>query len=289
MALDLAFGTAAITGLSVLTYRAGRWIGLKPAAPKTIFLGGMIAIAVAFSYLLSGKLFWARVFPTAAVIYWSNLMPVLLSLIAGLASTSNLFSSWNRATTVGMFLLLTIGYIVSPVARPILMPAKTAATSTWNNNICLQSHGATCAPSAAATLLQSASIGVGESEMVEACLTSQHGTEPLGLFRGLAIASSHRSSRPRVAATDPARWPELGQLPNVALISFPGTNTHADDVGPSSLSRIFGPSRDGHAIVVLGKTDSGRWMIADPAFGRTTWTDSEFRSRFSGDAIFLDR
>jgi hypothetical protein len=117
-------------------------------------------------------------------------------------------------------------------------------------------------------------------------LTSRHGTEPLGLFRGLAIASEHRRLYPKVAATNPQRWPELGQLPNVALISFPNETAKSAGIGPRSRNRILGPS---HAIVVLGKTDSGRWMIADPAFGRTTWTDHEFRSRFSGDAIYLER
>ena len=287
MALDLAFGIAAITGLSVLAYGVGRWVGLKSAAPKFLCLTGSILASLAFSYFLSGKLFWARAFPTSAVITVSNLMPVILSLTAGLASTSSQLSRWNRPTTVGMFMMLTVAYLIMPMVRPILAPAKTDAISKWNQDICLQSHGSTCAPAAAATLLRSASISVDEPTMVSACLTSEQGTEPLGLFRGLSIGAKGHPASPRVASRNPDLWPEMGQLPNVALISFKPTHHSASDNTASSLSRIFGPSEEGHAIVVLGKTDGGRWMIADPAFGRTTWTDETFKSRFSGDAIYL--
>jgi hypothetical protein len=294
MAWDLALGTAAITGLSFLSFVVGRWVGLKPATPKFAALAASLFTALAFAYLMSGKLFWARALPSASVIYWSNLMPALLSLTAGLASTSDLFSRWNRPATVASLVLLTAGYVMMPTLLPIIAPATTDPTSVWKHNLCLQSHGSTCAPAAAATLLRSASIDADETSMVRACLTSRYGTVPLGLFRGLAIASKNSPSKPRIASTNPDRWPELGQLPNVALITFevPSIENADDDssgLRPASLSRIFGPSEEGHAIVVLGKTDSGRWIIADPAFGRTVWTDECLKSRFSGDAIYLAR
>ena len=31
----------------------------------------------------------------------------------------------------------------------------------------------------------------------------------------------------------------------------------------------------------------GSWIIADPAFGKATWSDQEFRDRFTGDAIYV--
>jgi hypothetical protein len=50
---------------------------------------------------------------------------------------------------------------------------------------------------------------------------------------------------------------------------------------------LLGPRSEGHAIVVLGRDVHGNWLIADPAFGTTSWTDDQFQSRFTGDAIYL--
>ncbi len=55
-----------------------------------------------------------------------------------------------------------------------------------------------------------------------------------------------------------------------------------------SLRNLLGPQGEGHAVVVLGRDPEGSWIIADPAFGKTSWTDQVFRDRFTGDAIYLD-
>jgi hypothetical protein len=41
-------------------------------------------------------------------------------------------------------------------------------------------------------------------------------------------------------------------------------------------------------VVVLQRDAEGTWIIADPAFGKTSWSDQVFRDRFTGDAIYLD-
>jgi hypothetical protein len=50
---------------------------------------------------------------------------------------------------------------------------------------------------------------------------------------------------------------------------------------------LLGPRSEGHAIVVIGQDAEGNWEIADPAFGKTTWSREEFLGRFTGDAIYL--
>ncbi len=183
-------------------------------------------------------------------------------------------------------LMLVVGYLLDPVARVFVAPLPRTTNGEsqfdqWRNNICLQSHPATCAPAAAATLLRFARIPSSERTLANACITSQLGTMPLGLYRGLAIASAHRSVRPAVVSSNPDRWEADQQLPNIALVRF----DHSPRIGP--LRRLLGPSGDGHAVVVLGRTRDGDWRIADPAFGRTIWSDQLFRERFTGDGIFL--
>ncbi|TWU48255.1 cysteine peptidase family C39 domain-containing protein [Rubripirellula reticaptiva] len=281
MSADLAFGIFAITGLSALAYTVGRRVGLNSGkARQPYFLASMLA-GLVFSWEMAGKLSWAVVFPTSSVLFWANLMPVILSFAAGIACTMVSLTGWRRQGTVIGLMLLTIGYTLTPIARPIFARAETDEIATWRDNVCLQSHSATCAPAAAATLLSLSGISATEFAMVSPCLTSSMGTEPLGLFRGLAIAASGKPVRPAVASSDPATWTEGDQLPNIALVEF----ELADSQGSSG--RIFGPQHEGHAVVIHGRDPRGNWIVLDPAFGRTVWSPSTFESRFTGDAIYM--
>jgi ABC-type bacteriocin/lantibiotic exporter with double-glycine peptidase domain len=77
-------------------------------------------------------------------------------------------------------------------------------------------------------------------------------------------------------------------LPNVSLVRFedPEGTTQA---GLSPAKFFAGTQGEGHAIVVYGRDPRGNWIILDPAFGRTLWSDETFRQRFTGDAISLSR
>ena len=282
MPLDLVIGISTLTGLSLLAFHGGRHF--HPGNGRTIRPGLLVVsllAALAFSWSLAGKLQWAAWLPIASVLLWCNLMPLLLSFAAGLASRTRGFIPWHRGATVAALLSLAAGYTITPIARPLLAPVETDPTASWCGDACLQTHPSTCAPAAAATLLRSAGVPGDERTLAETCLTSSAGTEPLGLFRGLAIASDRHLCRPRVASRDPNQWRRRDQLPNVALVRF------SESPVSGSLPRFLGPRDEGHAIVVCDRDAKGNWVIEDPAFGRTTWTDPQFRKRFTGDAIYL--
>ncbi|TWU60449.1 hypothetical protein Poly51_07250 [Rubripirellula tenax] len=281
MSTDLVIGVISITGLSVLAYHLGRCTGLKSPGRRQLWFLLSLFAALSFAWTAAGNLLWASIVPHASVVFWANGMPVLLSLTAGIASTMVSLGGWHRPATVVAMMVLTAGYTLIPVMRPVVAPAKTDAASEWRDGICLQSHPSTCAAAAGATLLRFANVDANEAAMVTACLTSSMGTEPLGLFRGLSIATTGQTKRPAVASSDPSTWRSGDQLPNIALVEFRSSHV------PGSPRRFFGPTAEGHAVVIQGRDRHGNWIVMDPAFGRTLWSDTTFRKRFTGDAIYL--
>ncbi len=281
MTIDLAIGIIAITVLSVLAFAAGRRTSEQLRSMRPMCFAISLLVTLLFAWALSGKLLWATVFPTGAAIFWSNLMPPLLSFAAGLSSRTPGLTHWHRPATVIALSSLALAYTMTPILRPLLVPAKVASVTQWRGDVCLQSHPSTCAPAAAVTLLRLAGVESEEWNLAEACLTSCHGTVPLGLFRGLSTATHGVALQPSVASSHPEQWNAGGQLPNIALVRFPHMRGHG------SLKRLLGPRGEGHAIVVLDRLSDGNWLIADPAFGNATWSDQAFRDRFTGDAIYL--
>jgi hypothetical protein len=234
-----------------------------------------------FAWTFSGNLAWAVLVPNASVVFLSNLMPMLLSFAAGLAVETSALTRFSRPLVLFAFVVLATAYAVTPYVRPMIYPVELASKPKWNGDVCQQTHSSTCAPAAAATLLHLQGMVASEREMVATCLTSSCGTEPLGLFRGLALAVQHSGLAARVAKSDPGQWTASGQFPNISLVRL------ADQPQSGSSRWLLGPRSEGHAIVVLGRDPDGKWRIADPAFGEAKWDDEQFRSRFTGDAIYL--
>ena len=282
ISLDLTTAILVISSLTVWAFFAGRSLGsMKKQSAATLFVAAL-SFCLAFSWLYSGKLVWANSIPLSGVVYWSNFMPILLGFTAGVACRTTGLNRWARPLTVTTFALIALTYLALPIGRPMLAPAIVDAVSQWDDDVCLQSHGSTCAAAAAATLLHLNGIQSSESEMVGPCLTSEHGTEALGLYRGLKIGARDHGHQVRVASSSPTHWLDKGQLPNVALVSF-ARNEFAED---NSNRWFMGPRGEGHAVVILAY-EQGRWIIGDPAVGRVSWSDEELQRRFTGDAIYL--
>ena len=282
MGLDMLIGIVGITSLSVLAYVAGRRIGKSVSSRRPLLFVQSILLSLAFAWTLEGKLSWAVAIPNSAAICWSNFMPVLLGFTAGLARWSSSLGEFKRPLVAGVLGCIAAAYILVPVVRPIAAPANVNPSEVnWIDGICLQSHPSTCGAASAATLLHRHGVQATESEMIDACLTSRAGTVPLGLYRGIALKADQSGRRAGIASREPSEWNRLGQLPNVALVQFDSP------AGNRSPSRLLGPHGEGHAVTVIGRADDGRWIIGDPAVGQIYWNDEEFRSYFTGDAIYL--
>ncbi len=282
MSWDLITAIAAISVLSVLAYRAGAWVGPKLQTGKSLLFVESLLFSLTFAWFFAGRLLWANALTGSGVVYWSNLMPITLGFTAGLVGTAKGLQGWSRPVTATALWTLAVFYLAMPIARPILAPTMVEESMDWREGVCLQSHEATCAPAAAATLLRMNGIVATEKGMIRDCLTSEHGTEPLGLYRGLKLATNSNPVQPRVAERDPSAWDGAGQLPNVALVEFAGVRSQR------GISTFLGPRGEGHAVVVIEHRD-GHWIIGDPAIGRVVWSDKDFRRRFTGDAIYLAR
>ena len=292
MLTDLTTPICVVGLLSLMAFLAGRRLRHKTENHRPWLFLECVAFSVLFSWTLSSKLYWAELVPLPSIVCWSNIVPVFLLFTAGVASGAPGLRQTTGRITVVAFSLIAIGYLVQPIVRPAIWQVRLTEETKWSNGICLQTHPATCGPAAAATLLSHHGITVSEREMVSACLTSTHGTTPLGLYRGIASAernanrSVSRKSLASIASSNPDAWSEARQLPNAAMVIFDD-----EDIGTQRLSRRFsqrftGPRDDGHVVVVLGR-EGDLWSIADPAIGKVLWTDDEFRRRFTGDAIYL--
>ena len=291
---DLLIATAIIGALAGLAFIAGRQVH---AYRKWLFIS-TIFIAVVFSNFFQGNLGWANLMPHSSAVLLSNLTPILVAFIAGFSCNGMVVSKRSRPFLVSTLSVLGVICLVAPLIRPAFAPPSVNDVGELDGFVILQTHDSTCAPASAATLLRLNGIESSEKEMVGPCLTSEFGTEALGLYRGLKLGARGHGKDVRVAGNDPYLWSIEGQLPNVALVLFP-EDEFGQSVDRSELHQLadrwtapnwfFGSpgEEDGHAVVIVGYAD-GKWTIADPAIGLVKWSDQEFRARFTGDAIYID-
>lgn len=292
--LDLVLAFCAIITLSGCAFIAGRKVcrSERGSVSQWSFVC-TILLTLVFCWKFHAKLSWANAIPFSSVVFWSNLAPVMLAFATGMAMEITSLRRSTRPWIVGTLGLLGTAYLVMPIARPWILTPSIAPSDQFNGLVCLQSHDATCAAASAVTLLKLHGIKSSEKEMVRACLTSELGTEALGLYRGLKIASQKHDRSVRLASRNPQQWLSSGQLPNVALVHFPETEfgpIDRDDLSMATVpakSQFYGdPQQEGHAVVVLGHED-GQWLVADPAIGLVKWSDRSMNFRFTGDAIYI--
>ncbi|QDV66112.1 cysteine peptidase family C39 domain-containing protein [Crateriforma conspicua] len=282
MTLETIAALFAAAGLGLGGWAAGRRLGRQNQVSPLLF-SMVVVLALVAAWALSGRLLWAVILPSAEAIFWANWMPAILCFTAGLATSTPGLHRWHRPATVGLLWILAACFWVGPFARPWIAPATVLDDDWigWRRGVCLQSHPSTCGPASAATLLSEHDIRSSEKDLMATCFTSRWGTEPLGLYRGLTLASAHAGLKPQPASPDSRQWVHRGQVPNVAIVRL------GVEDSDGSLSRWFGAAQERHAITVLGRTDDGLWLIGDPAIGLVSWTDAQMQKRFTGEAICL--
>lgn len=280
MAAYLISGLVCTIALSVLAYAMGWRLRSTRTTSSPFFLACALCFAMALSWILTGGIHWIDLLPLPDVLLWSTLVAPCLCFTAGLAACSSSLRSYSRSTAAISLVGIALGYTVLPLLRPAFLPVQLSEETQWDDGICLQSHTSTCAPAAAVTLLRGAGIVAEERDLVRVCSTSDHGTESLGLYRGVRMYSNSAFHKICVASSNTDVWLPAGQLPNLAIVRF-GESSNAFP------SRFFTSRGDRHAVVVFGRNETGDWVIGDPAVGKTTWSDEEFQTRFTGEALYV--
>jgi|GEM_PF-1179343 len=281
---DLIAATLGVLGLalmaSVLGYRLG--LALHPQVRIGLFAASLVLASVYAAFMV-GRLELVGFFPGGNAVLQSNATPILILFATGLAWTIPSTSQSSRRFRFAVMAGLSVLFFFSPWLRPQMRPVVSDEQARFNQGVCLQSHSATCAAAAAATLLSYHGMPIAEHDMIRHCLTSRDGTEPLGLYRGLSVGTAGRRFTPMLASKHSLNWQALGQYPLIALVSF----RDDEQLNSTPYRRLLGRQGDGHAIVVFGQKSNGDFLIGDPATGRTIWDQATFQRRFFGAAIFL--
>lgn len=289
MSLDFSFSTEVI--------RAGVWLAVllglaiilaKRTPPRGARM--MVAACLGFSicrvlgvggYFLEAR--WIE-FPAPLRLLGGRGLPLLVG--AAFLMRCIRMSQRHRFFLSRGLVAVAFGFVLTPVIRHVCLPV-TLRTGSSIDGVCLQTHSATCAPAAAATLLRYHGFVVSEDDMVFRCLTSRKGTEPGALLA--ALESSTLDSRWQVAVCprDPQEWAAMNK-PILALVRFStDAKTSPDHPHWWPAWKQLTPGDTGHVVVVRGRTADGNWIVADPAFGVARWSDNELRKRFTGDALCL--
>lgn len=250
------------------------------AAPLTLVL--MLVSAVGFVFGLKDHLVWARWIPVSAAVIYSNAVPVLLAIAAGLAACLPQRPVWRRSLGAVALGAIAVVALVQPVLQPLLRPIE--GSDRWTpDGVALQTRAHTCSAAAGATLLGQVGIRVSEGRMVELCLTDARGTPSLGLWRGLCLATADHDVHPVASAPTARSLIDQGPFPSVVVVGLP-----PGEVDRKYIEQYGWAPGFRHSVVLLGHDpDQSRVFVADPAYGRETWSEEDFELLFRGEAIHL--
>ena len=269
--MDLAITATLWLVCAIILFRFGKRFGAQNPFTARWLIVGSILLAAFLAWLSSGKLLWAQWVPLSFVVLLCNTFVILVVVAAGLLVGTHCLSARRERMASIALCTTAVLFLSSAAIRPMLEPLPAKLQENWVEAVCIQSHEATCAPAAAATLLNLHGIAKTERQMAAACLTSRSGTLALGTFRGLCIGTRDSRVRPRALVCSPEEYADSDLnrcLPLLAHVQF-----EKDEVG--------------HSVVVLERLEGGDWLIADPAVGMQQWSNSYFRRCWNGEGIFM--
>lgn len=284
--LFTAVALIAIAALAALV--VGRSLSKHLGKARTPVFACLVILTALYASIWAGRIEIVAIFPHSSAVLLSNLTFVLVCLLAGFAWEIPGVPSLRGGIVLATLVVLGGVFLFAPFLRPMLMPIELEANSRWRGDICLQTHDASCAPAAAATLLRLHGLHAEERSMADACLTSRAGTEPLALYRGLGISTRDTRLHPRLASRQPEDWARLNQFPVLAMVTPPAAQT-IPPTRAGRLQKLLGRASEGHAVVVLGRLPDGNFLIGDPASGQRVWDPYLMSHYFSGQAIYLER
>lgn len=165
----------------------------------------------------------------------------LLAVFFGYVSNLNFFVNHSSGRNLRKYIPVLCFFVMFvPYYHPIVFPLEINdnGKGLWRGNVCLQSTGTSCAPSAMATVFKYYGIDKTEAEIAKVAFTSALGTEDCYVLR---YALNNGLSVKCYSGMKPSEIP----VPSIIAIK---------------IGEIH------HAVAVIGH-ENGRLAVADPLFG----------------------
>ena len=147
----------------------------------------------------------------------------------------------------------------------------------------MQTTRTSCSACCAATLLREEGIPATEEEMVDLCLTREHGTPALGLYRGLKLKTRGTPWKVEVFRCGREELREANRSPLILLVHV---------LRPSSPKPIWSAwrrwlPRAEHAVVFYGVAQSGLAILGDPTVGKKRHPLASLERVWNGEGLRL--
>ena len=303
---DLIAGVAVLAALSLVLFCLGARLG-RTLAVRWVKVLGVAVAATLLGYvaLLEDNVLLVRVLPVSNLIVVGNWVPLLLSLLAGLAwsllprqasrpAPAAPTASAERAPRalpvavqarrlLVICALEVVGWVA--VVRP-LWGTPPHCTNRWEGDFCVQTSEKSCTAACAATLLKAHGIAATEPEMAALCLT-RRGTLWQGLYRGLKLKTAGSPWDVEVVHGPFAVLRGLSDGPAIVAAGVPRDSR----VARIYTERYGWSPRDWHSVLFFGFRGNGRVAMGDPSpgIGREEWTEEDLRVLWAGRGMRLVR
>jgi hypothetical protein len=241
-----------------------------------------VASILLFALWFHGTLSVARLLPLSNAIVLGNWIPLGAALVSGAVVGQRGLPPWRRALLAIM--LVSLGWYT--LLCNFLGTSPPSYHSWWRNGVCLQTTPVSCSPCCAAVLLKNCGIKSSEREMMDLCLTTERGTPPLGLYRGMRLKTRNTRWAVEVVRCSVEELRQADSWPVLVPVRLEGSRV----LGSGNTGKGQGslPGAD-HTVVLFGFTEDGRVEIGDPAdsLSGREWTIDELKERWCGEGLRL--
>ena len=291
---------AAIFALQMVAGAVLGWVvGRRMAGHRCTWIAIAAVALIALSTVLRGRpeleasLFGPNYLFVAN--WHASLAPLLCSMAIARASSS------RQRVVTSVLAGAAIGCMV--YVEPLLLrrPVQLRGSRMDRHGVWIQSSDASCGPAAAATFASALGVSTSETEMTDLCLARRPiGVTPLGLYRGIRTKLKGTAWRCRMANLSFAEFVSgLSEVGDEAIASRAHISELTDGrpilffarLGENDSSDLRSSWNLGtrHIAVLLGVDQTGRAVVADPAFGVETWPMDHLEVLFDGLTVIPER
>lgn len=284
---DIRLAVALIGFLSLATF-ALTWRMLKNRSQQILNPVAVVIVAliVAYVYLVWGQLWIVRWIPLPSVIILSNWFPILLAALAAVV-----WLRLGKDFPVRRIVSQVVLMVAAVYSLTYFIPSEPPECGNeWVHPlppmvfpICKQTTKFTCSAAAAATLLNTIGIETSEQEMAELCLT-RSGTTWLGLFHGLSTKLLGDNHRVEFFEAEVSNLDHLTTVHPVLLCCR--LDPAIAELAPSYVTEGGWIPGTAHTVVYFGKIQD-RHIIGDPSRGYELWTSRDLTALWTGTGLRL--